>query len=102
MDAFKQPRRLLGQILIEMDLISEAQLDEALEAQRGTDQFLGEILIAHRCITRSALGDALRVQSSLLSEPQFGFGGTREAREASETSRVVDRLPSAWLGQRRI
>ena len=97
----QQPRRLLGQILIEMGLISEEQLQQALEAQQGTGQFLGEILIAHGCTTRRAIADALRVQSSLLSEPEFGFGGGHQAREAGESVPVADRLPSAWLGQRR-
>jgi hypothetical protein len=98
----EQPRRLLGQILIEMGLISEEQLERGLEAQRGTGQYLGEILIAHGWITRRAIGDALRVQSSLLSEPEFGVGGRIEAREARESAPKVDGLPSAWLGQRRV
>jgi len=99
--ASEQPRRLLGQILIETGLISEEQLLHALEAQQGTGQFLGEILIAQGSTTRRAIGDALRVQSSLLSEPELGFGGGHQARGAGGSAPIVDRLPSAWLGQRR-
>ena len=101
MGASEQPRRLLGQILIEMELISEDQLVQALEAQQETGQFLGETLIAQGWITRRALGDALRVQRGLLSEPDPGLGGRLEDRDARGSVATVDRLPSAWLGQRR-
>ena len=35
-----EPRRLLGEILIEMGLVSERQVGQALEAQQETGQFL--------------------------------------------------------------
>ena len=102
MGATAEPRRLLGQVLIEMELISEDQLEQALEAQRATGQFLGEILIARGWITRRAVGDALRVQRGLWSEPAPGLGGRLETRETTRSTVTVDdRLPSAWLGQRR-
>lgn len=97
----EQPRRLLGQILIEMLLISERQLEQALEEQNETGQFLGEILIAHGWLTRTALGDALRVQRDLLIEPDPGLGGGIQARDAGEPRGTNGRPVGAWLAQGR-
>ena len=97
----EQPRRLLGQILIEMALISEAQLSEALEAQQETGQFLGEILIAHGWVSRPDIGDALRVQRGLLAEPEPGLGGGSQAREAGEPPGIAGRPMGAWVAQSR-
>jgi len=96
----KRPRRLLGQILIEMSLITERQLEEALEAQQETGQFLGEILIAHGWLTRAALSDALRLQRDLLSEPDPGLGGGIHVRQAAQTRETSGRPAGTWLAQR--
>ena len=97
----EQPRRLLGQILIEMGLISEAQLSHALEEQQETGQFLGEILIAHRWVSRPDVGDALRMQRGLLAEPEPGLGGGPQAREAGEPATAAGRRMGAWVAQGR-
>ena len=99
--ATEQPRRLLGQILIEMGLISEWQLEQALEMQRETGQFLGEILIAHGWTTRTAVGDALRVQRGLLVEPDPGLGGGVQTRDSGERDGPVGRPAGAWVAQGR-
>ena len=99
--ATEQPRRLLGQILIEMGLISEWQLEQALEAQRATGQFLGEILIANGWVTRTAIGDALRVQRGLLVEPDPGLGGAMQTRDEGEQHRPTGRPAGAWVAQGR-
>lgn len=101
MDATEQPRRLLGQILIEMGLVSERQVGQALEAQQETGQFLGEILIARGWVTRTAIGDALRVQRGLLVEPDPGLGGGIQARNVGEHYRTDDRTAGAWLARGR-
>jgi hypothetical protein len=99
--ATEQPQRLLGQILIEMGLVSERQVEQALEAQQETGQFLGEILIAHGWVTRTAIGDALRVQRGLLVEPDPGLGGGIQARNVGEHYKTADRSAGAWLAQGR-
>ena len=96
-----QPRRLLGQMLIEMGLISEHELSQALEEQQETGQFLGEILIAHRWVSRRAVGDALRAQRGLLTEPEPGLGGRPQVREAEEPATAAGRRMGAWVAQGR-
>ena len=96
MDAAEQPRRLLGLLLIEMGLISEEQLVQALEAQHRTGELLGEVLIGLGFVTRLAIQDALAKQRGVLLEPDPGFGGglrdeliRRESRRESS----VDQQP---------
>ncbi len=48
-------RKLLGQSLINANLITEKQLDEALKEQRKTGQTLGYILMANNFISQSDL-----------------------------------------------
>ena len=88
-------------MLIEMGLISEPQLRRALEEQQETGQFLGEILIAHRWVSRPAVGDALRVQRGLLAEPDPGLGGGPPVREAEEPATAAGRRTGAWVVQGR-
>jgi hypothetical protein len=75
MDAAKQRRRLLGLLLIEMGLISEEQLEEALKAQKRTGELLGEVLVGRGYVTRLAIQDALASQRGVLLEADPGFGG---------------------------
>ena len=97
----EQPRRLLGQILIEMGLISEAQLSQALDEQQETRQYLGEILIAHGWVSRPEVGHALRVQRQLFAEPEPGLGGGPQARDAGEPTIAAGRQMGAWVAQGR-
>ena len=75
MDAAKRRRRLLGLLLIEMGLISEEQLVEALKAQERTGQPLGEVLVGRGYVTRLAIQDALASQRGVLLKADPGFGG---------------------------
>ncbi|MGZ4395113.1 MAG: hypothetical protein ACXVZ2_07110 [Gaiellaceae bacterium] len=96
MDAAEQPGRLLGLLLIEMGLISEEHLVQALETQQRTGELLGEILIGLGIVTRLAIQDALATQRGELLKPDPGFGGglrskliRRESRRESSVDQQV-------------
>jgi hypothetical protein len=74
MSAAEQPRRLLGLLLLEMGLITEEQLEQALAAQEESGARLGEVLIARGYTSRLAIQDALAQQSGFLLEPESGYG----------------------------
>ena len=52
----------LGDLLIASELITPAQLEEAMAEQAKTGERLGQILISRGFITKQALGDALQTQ----------------------------------------
>ncbi|MGN8818162.1 GspE/PulE family protein [Oribacterium sp. HCP28S3_H8] len=52
----------LGDMLVEMGLISEEQLTEALKLQKQDGDRLGSILVKYKFITEAQLIDALRMQ----------------------------------------
>ena len=64
----------LGQLLIEKQLISEAQLDEALREQQRTNEVLGAIAVDKGWITPEQL---LQVLSEQYQMPWLRLGGTR-------------------------
>jgi hypothetical protein len=64
-DEEKSPRPL-GEILAEQGLVTDAELDRALETQRDGGQKLGEILVAQGSITRLQLASALAEQWTAL------------------------------------
>ena len=49
----------IGEILVEKRLITPAQLEDALKEQKGTNQFLGYILVHRELITEEDLSMAL-------------------------------------------
>lgn len=52
----------LGEMLIDVQLITEEQLGEALKLQKGSGKRLGTVLIEHGFITEAQLIDMLRMQ----------------------------------------
>ena len=62
MDRSVLSSRLIGALIVEKGLITEAQLEFALEEQQATGALLGEILTAQFGVTRSALETALVAQ----------------------------------------
>jgi type IV pilus assembly protein PilB len=53
------PQIRLGEQLIKMSLITEAQLDQALEMQRGSGGRLGEVLVSLGALSEQSLAQAL-------------------------------------------
>jgi type IV pilus assembly protein PilB len=55
-------QRRLGQLLVDTELLTPAQLEEALAEQAKTGERLGQILIKRGFITKQALGETLGAQ----------------------------------------
>jgi len=55
----------LGDILVKKGLISDEQLQSAIGAQKSSHLQLGEILIEMQCVTQRQINRALKVQSKL-------------------------------------
>ena len=55
-------RKLIGQMLIERGLITQEQLDQALEAQKQSTQLIGEILIDLGFLQRQPFFETLAEQ----------------------------------------
>lgn len=66
--------RPLGAILIEWQLLSEAQLEVALAEQERSGRRLGEVLVDLDFVQRDVLISVLLEQCGLQSETQGGFG----------------------------
>lgn len=64
-EALPQPEGLLGEILVKLQAITEAQLEEALNAQGESGQRLGAVLLASGTVTPQQIADALARQYSL-------------------------------------
>jgi hypothetical protein len=70
------PWRPLGMLLVDDGLLSEADLERALEQQERTGRLLGEILVARDCVTGTELAKALARQHGVelravaVAEPQ--------------------------------
>lgn len=69
-------RRRLGDIFVERELISEDQLQEALEQQRETGAKLGEALVELGFITRLSLAGVISEQWDELRVSQNGHGSS--------------------------
>lgn len=56
------PYRRIGTILVEWDLVTEGQLEQALAEQEQTGRLLGEVLVSSYGVSRVDLADALAEQ----------------------------------------
>jgi chromosome segregation ATPase len=64
------PARLIGAIFVEKGLITEKELERALEVQKGTGTRLGEILVAQFGVSRLDLASVLADQWEALERPR--------------------------------
>lgn len=75
-DAYWRP---LGQLLVQRGLLTQDELEAALDEQERTGGLLGEILMRNGLLSKLALASSLHEQS-LAPDPESGFGsGLRSA-----------------------
>jgi hypothetical protein len=83
-------KRRLGDIFVERRLITEYQLQEALDQQRDTGGKLGEILVELGFITRICLAGVISEQWAELGQSQTGHkAGESAARKAAVAGESV-------------
>ena len=58
----EKPNLRLGEILVKQGLIREGVLEQALQEQKSTGEFLGRILLRKKYINEDQLADALSLQ----------------------------------------
>lgn len=64
-----QATKRIGELLMELGLVMPRQLEQALERQRSTGQFLGVILLEMGAITEQGLLEAISRQFGIPHEP---------------------------------
>jgi len=62
--AFRKKKELIGTMLVRAEIITQEQLDHALDAQKRTLQRLGDVLIASRVITQERLNKMRQLQAT--------------------------------------
>jgi hypothetical protein len=62
--AFKKKKDLLGNLLVRAELVSQQQLDQALEMQKRTLHRIGDVLVSSRVITREKLLEMRQLQAT--------------------------------------
>jgi chromosome segregation ATPase len=85
--------RLIGAIFVEKGLITEDQLETALEAQRETGDRLGEILVDRFGVERLDLASALAEQWA-----EYERQGTDEERSTHASVRDLVAVSDEWRG----
>ncbi len=91
MDASAISYRLIGALIVEKGLITEPQLEHALEEQQATGARLGEILMEQFGVTRAALESALTAQRA-----ENQSLGAEEDSEANAAVRELARMLDEW------
>ena len=91
MDASAISSRLIGALIVDKGLITEAQLEFALEEQQATGARLGEVLMAQFGVTRADLESALTAQRAEIQSL-----GTQEDSEANAAVRELARMLDEW------
>lgn len=59
-------RKKIGEILIDLNLLTPQQLQESLDEQKGSGKLLGQILLTHKIINKEDLARALAAQVTLV------------------------------------
>jgi hypothetical protein len=94
-------KRRLGDIIVERGLVTEAQLNQALEAQRASGAKLGEVLVELGFITRVGLAgviteqwDDLRLTSSGRKNAETDARSSALAGSSAVETALRERLES--------
>ena len=74
MEAARIPWRPLGRLLVEQGLLSEEELERALEQQAATGRRLGETLVELEFVSHLSLSRALAEQYGIELTSETGFG----------------------------
>jgi hypothetical protein len=83
--------RPLGELLVERELITQAQLEAALAEQARTGRRLGEIIVAAGLVSRERLTQVLLEQCGLDLSVQAGFGyGLRGQLERRGVDQAIE------------
>ena len=86
-------RQAIGEILVEKELITPAQLESALAVQRERGGLLGEILVAQGLVDRLAIASVLVHQwTSTPHEEEDGAEAARAETHAAELTAMQDRI----------
>jgi hypothetical protein len=62
--AFKKKKDLLGNLLVSAEIITQQQLDQALEMQKRTLQRIGDVLVANRAVDEEKLDQMRQLQAT--------------------------------------
>ena len=88
MQATWSDQPLLGSVLVEQGVLENDDVEEAVRAQLGSGERLGEVLVGLGLICRPELDRAIATQSGLELEEERGFGsGLRAAIERRHRDR---------------
>ncbi|HZA13791.1 MAG TPA: DUF4388 domain-containing protein [Myxococcaceae bacterium] len=89
----RNKRDLIGNMLVRAGVISQAQLDQALDAQRRTLKRLGDVLVSSGMMTREHFSRMMQLQSTETLYKLFGWKtGTYEFEQGE-----VDYDPAAGV-----
>jgi len=91
-------RPLLGTLLLEQGAVRDDELELALRAQSHNGERLGEILIELELLSRPALERAVASQSGIELEQERGFGSGLRA-EIERRHRGRRGLPDEAVGE---
>lgn len=85
-------RRRLGEVLVDLEILSESDIDVALDLQRSSGRRLGDVLIDEKMVTSRELLQALAVQ--------FGFEFVDLADHSIDTE-LAQRVPISMARRHR-
>lgn len=89
-------RRPLGEVLVDLGIITAAQLDDALDVQQTTRERLGEILIRQGTLSRLDLAGALSEHWATTvanaDDPQRRVGTGRRRVDSMDVARVAQEV----------